>query len=39
MRIIYDFIKILLAEPKKIKYLFYGIKDGVLKIYGKKSKW
>ena len=39
MRIIYDFIKILLAEPKRIKYLFYGIKDGVLKIYGKKSKW
>lgn len=35
-RIIYDFIKIMLLEPKKIKYLLIGIKDGILNKYGKK---
>ena len=35
-RIVYDFIKILLSEPKKLKYMFSGIVDAVLGKYGKK---
>ena len=37
-RIIYDFIKILLVEPIKVKYVFIGVKDGIIGNYGKK-KW
>ena len=36
-RIIHDFTRILLAEPRKLKYLFMGIKDGLIKKYGKKT--
>ena len=36
-RIIYDFIKILLVEPIKVKYVFIGVKDGIIGKYGKKG--
>lgn len=35
-RVIYDSIKILLAEPKKIKYVFIGVKDSIIGKYGNK---
>lgn len=36
-RIIYDFIKIILANNKMTKYVILGLKDGIFNNYGKKS--